>query len=96
MIVSEETQAKLKTAQLARVAAKAKDIGSYPALYASTPEQQRKAAVYRTQRQAARALRLAAQVVADSDADGAIATFGNMEVAMKQGSGMTAGAKENK
>ena len=96
MIVSEETQAKLKTAQLARLAAKENDIGSYPALYASTPEQQRKAAVYRTQRQAARALRLASQVEADSDAEGAIATFGNMAVTMAQGSGVKAGAGGSK
>ena len=85
MIVSEETRAKRKEAHLARVAAKAKDIAGYPALYASTPEQQRKAAVYRTQRQAARALKLAVQVEADTDADGAIATFGNLEVKISQG-----------
>lgn len=93
MIVSEETRAKLKTAQRTRLAAKEKDIGSYPALYASTPEQQRKAAVYRTLRQAARALKLARQVQANSDADGAIETFsGNMEVSIKQGSGLKAKA----
>ena len=93
MIVSEETRAKRKTAQLARLAKKGTP--EYAELYASTPAQQRKAAVYRTIRQAARALRLAAQVEADSDADGAIETFGNMAVTMTQGSGLKAGAKGN-
>ena len=94
MIVSEETRAKRKEAQLARLAVR--HLPEYAELYAKTPEQQRKAAVYRTQRQAVRALRLASQIEADSDADGAIATFGNMAVTMAQGSSARAGAKGSK
>lgn len=86
MIVSEAEAATRKKAQLARLAKKGTP--EYGKLYARQPAQQRLAAVYKTQRQAARVLRLATKTQANSDAEGAIETFGNMEVSMKQGSAM--------
>ncbi len=95
MIVSQAVAETRKKAQLARLAKKGTP--EYAEMYAKQPAQQRKAAVYKAQRQTARALKLQAQSEAASDAEGAIETFGgNMEVKMKQSSGVTAGAKESK
>lgn len=92
MIVSEAVAATRKKAQLARLAKKGTP--EYAELYAKQPAQQRKAAVYKAQRQTARALKLQAQKEAGSDAEGAIEVFGgNMQVSMTQGSGVKAGAK---
>jgi hypothetical protein len=79
MTKSEQERAALKKAQLARLAAKGTP--EYPALYAAQPQQVRKAAEYKAQRDAARAAKAAASSQLLSDAEGAIATFdGNMTV----------------
>lgn len=81
MSFSEETQAARKTAQLARLAAKGTP--GYLELFASQPEQLRKAAIYKAERKAYHDSKQAANSQALADAKGSAETFGN--IATKKG-----------
>lgn len=73
MILSAEARASRKEAQLARLARKRdKD---YPALYASQPEQQEKAAVQGAQRRLERSLKNAADTNARANAQSSTSVF---------------------
>ncbi len=80
MILSEETRAARKKAQLTRLAAKDTDIENYPALYASQPEQQRIAAEQGAQRKAQREAKDALNQAALQSANEAVDVFGSLEV----------------
>lgn len=81
MIGSIQTRVKQKEAQLARLAAKGTP--EYGDIYAAQPDQIRIKAEQYAVRQEVRAIKLAADTEASSDADAAVAAFSNLSTKKK-------------
>ena len=81
MVGSQQTRAKQKEAQLARLAAKGTP--EYGEIYAAQPDQIRIQAEQYAARQEERALKLAGDIEANSDADAAVAAFSSISTKKK-------------